>query len=174
VEDRRPPHRITAPDMNYVLKQKLLSVGNNFTIKNVEGHDAYLVKGEILTIRDKLSFQDLDGNELIYIEQRFFNSYDLWRDGKRFAEVKRDFFRFLRRRFTITLSDGDDLEAVGDLLNVEYVVTRGDRQIATLTRQWFRLSDTYFIQIDDDEPDPVLVLAIALVIEVVTQRRHNW
>jgi len=174
VEDRRPPHRITAPDMNYVLKQKLLSVGNNFTIKNVDGHDAYLVKGEILTIRDKLSFQDLDGNELIYIEQRFFNSYDLWRDGKRFAEVKRDFFRFLRRRFTITLSDGDDLEAVGDLLNVEYVVTRGDRQIATLTRQWFRLSDTYFIQIDDDEPDPVLVLAIALVIEVVTQRRHNW
>jgi len=160
--------------MNYVLKQKLLSIGNNFTIKDVDGHDAYQIKGQVLAIGDKLSFQDLEGNELIYIEQQFFNSYELWRDGQRFAEVKRDLFRFLRRRFTVTLSAGDDLEAIGDILNFEYVVKRGDRKIATLTRQWFRLSDTYFIQIDDDDPDPVLVLAVALVIEVVTHRRHNW
>jgi uncharacterized protein YxjI len=160
--------------MNYVLKQKLFSLGNNFTIKDVEGHDAYLVKGQVLTIGDKLSFQDLEGNELIYIEQQFFNCYNLWRDGKRFAEVRRDLFKFLLRRFTVTLSGADDLEAIGDLLNFEYVVKRGDRKIATLTRQWFRLSDTYFIQIDDDEPDAVLVLAVALVIEVVTHRRHNW
>ena len=174
MENRPPPNHFTAPEMNYVLKQKLLSLGNNFTIKGVDGHDAYQVTGQVLTIGDKLSFQDLEGNELIYIEQQFFNSYELWRDGKRFAEVKRDLFRFLKRRFTVTLSDGDDLEAVGDILNFEYVVKRADRTIATLTRQWFRLSDTYFIQIDDDEPDPVLVLAVALVIEVVTHRRHNY
>lgn len=162
------------PDMNYVLKQRLLSLGNNFTIKDVDGHDAYLVKGQVLTIGDKLSFQDLEGNEVVYIEQQFFNSYHLWRDGKRFAEVKRDLFVWFRRRFTVTVSGSDDLEAIGDILNFEYVVKRGDRKIATLTRQWFRLSDTYFIQIDDNEPDPVLVLALALVIEVVTQRRHYW
>ena len=160
--------------MNYVLKQKLLSIGNNFTIRDVEGHDAYLVKGQVLTIGDKLSFQDLEGNELIYIEQQFFNCYNLWRDGKLFAEMRRDLFRFLRRRFTVTLSGADDLEAIGDLLNFEYVVNRGDRKIATLTRQSFRLSDTYFIQIDDEEPDALLVLAVAVVIEVVTHRRHNY
>ena len=160
--------------MNYVLKQKLFSLGNNFTIKDVEGNDVYLVKGQVLTIGDKLSFQDLEGNELIYIEQQFFNCYKLWRDGKLFAEVRRDLFKFFRRRFTVALSGADDLEAIGDLLNFEYVIKRGDRTIATLTRQWFRLSDTYFVQIDDDEPDPVLVLAVALVIEVVTHRRHNW
>src|SRR5437868_6543554 len=57
--------------MNYVLKQKLLSLGNNFTIKDVEGHDAYQVKGQVVSIGDKLSFQDLEGNELIYIENSF-------------------------------------------------------------------------------------------------------
>ena len=51
---------------------------------------------------------------------------------------------------------------------------RGDRKIATFTRQWFRLSDTYFIDIDENETDETLVLALAVVIEVVCHGRHNW
>ena len=57
---------------------------------------------------------------------------------------------------------------------LEYVVKRGDRKIATITRQWFRLADTYWIRIDDTEKDPIIVLAIAVVIEVVCNRRHNY
>ena len=160
--------------MQYVLKQKLASLGINFTIKDVKGQDAFQVRGEILSIGDKLSVQDLEGNELIYIEQQFFNCYNLWRDGKLFAEVRRDLFKFFRRRFTVTLSGADDLEAIGDILNFEYFVKRGDRKIATFTRQWFRLSDTYFIDIDENETDETLVLALAVVIEVVCHGRHNW
>ena len=61
--------------MEYVLKQKLLSLGNNFTIRDVEGRDAFQVKGKLLSIGDKLSLEDLAGNELIYIEQQFFNGH---------------------------------------------------------------------------------------------------
>jgi uncharacterized protein YxjI len=160
--------------MQYVLKQKVVSLGNNFTIKDVKGQDAFQVKGEILSVGDRLSVEDLEGNELIYIEQQPFNAYTLWRDGKRFAGVSRDLFSFRRHRFTVDMPGVDNLEAVGDFLNFEYVVKRDDRRIATLTRQWFRLSDTYFIDIDEKERDPVLVLALAVVIEVVSNRRHNW
>ncbi len=160
--------------MEYVLKQKLLSLGNNFTIRDVEGRDAFQVKGKLLSIGDKLSLEDLAGNELIYIEQQFFNSYQLWRDGRRLAEVKRDLLSFFRRRFTVDVSGSDNLEAVGDFLSFEYVVKRAGRKIATLTRQWFRLSDTYWIRIEDEEPDPVLVLALTVVIDVVVRRRHNY
>jgi len=163
--------------MQYVLKQKLVSLGNNFTIRNVDGDDAFLVKGELASLGDKLSFQDLDGNELLYIEQKVLNwvgTYDLWRDGRRLAEVRRDLFGFWRRRFIVDAGGPGDLEAVGDFLNFEYVVKRGDRKIATITRQWFRLADTYWIRIDDTEKDPVIVLAIAVVIEVVCNRRHNY
>ena len=163
--------------MQYVLKQKLVSLGNNFTIKDVEGHDAFQVKGELMSLGDKLSFQDLDGNELIYIEQKVFNwvgTYEIWRNGKMLADVKRDLFSFRRHRFTVDAPGPDDLEAVGDFLNFEYIVNRGDRKIATITRQLFHLSDTYWVQIDDDETDHVLVLAIAVIIEVVCHHRHNY
>lgn len=163
--------------MKYVLKQKLVSFGNNFTIKGVDGAESFQVKGELASLGDKLSFQDLDGNELVYIEQKIFNwvgYYELWRDGKRLADVKRDFFSFRRHRFTVDVEGSDDLEAVGDFLNWEYTLRRGDRKIATFTRQWFRLSPTFFIDIEDNETDQVLTLSVALVILVVTARRHNY
>ena len=163
--------------MQYVLKQKLVSLGNNFTIKDVEGHDAFQVKGQLVSLGDKLSFQDLEGNELVYIEQKVFNwvaTYEIWRDGRMVADVRRDLFSFRRHRFTVDAPGPDDLEAVGDFLDFEYVVNRGDRKIATITRQLFHLSDTYWVQIDDEEKDPVLVLAIAVVLEVVCHHRHNY
>ena len=163
--------------MQYVLKQKLVSLGNNFTIRTVDGSDAYLVKGEVASLGDKLSLQDLDGNELLDIEQKVFNwvgTYELRRDGRLLAEVRRDFFSFWRRRFIVDAGGPGDLEAVGDILSFEYVVRRGDRKVATLTRQWFRLSDTYWVQIDEEEKDPILVLGLAVVIEVVCRRRHNY
>src|SRR5437762_883176 len=156
--------------MEYTLKQKLVSLGNNFTIKDVEGRDAFQVKGALASLGDKLSFQDLDGNELVYIEQKVFNwvaTYEIWRDGKKAADVSRDLFSFRRHRFSVDTPGPDDLEAVGDFLNFEYVVNRGERKIATITRQLFHLSDTYWVQIEDEERDPVLVLAIAVVIEVI-------
>ena len=163
--------------MQYTLKQKLVSLGNNFTIKDIDGRDAFQVKGALASLGDKLSFQDLDGNELVYIEQKVFNwvaTYEIWRDGKLLADVRRDLFSFRRHRFTVDTPGPNDLEAVGDFLNFEYVVNRGDRKIATITRQVFHLSDTYWVQIEDDERDPVLVLAIAVVLEVVCHHRHNY
>jgi uncharacterized protein YxjI len=163
--------------VQYVLKQDLVSLGNNFTIRDIEGHAAFQARGALATLGDKLSFEDMGGNELFYIEQKIFNwrgSYEIRREGRLVAEVRRNFGVFLRRRFTVEMSDAEDLEMVGDILAFEYVVTRGGRKIATFTRQWLRLSDTYWIRIEDDEPDAPLILALAVIIEVIANRRHNY
>jgi uncharacterized protein YxjI len=163
--------------MQYVLKQKLVSLGNNFTITDLEGRDAFRVSGALATLGDKLSFADADGNELLYIEQKVFSwvgVYEISRDGKLLAEVRRDLRSFLRRRFTVEMTGAENLEMVGDILAFEYVVTRGGKKAATFTRQWLRLSDTYWIRIADDEPDVVLMLALAVIIEVIANRRHNY
>jgi uncharacterized protein YxjI len=164
-------------DMQYILKQNLVSLGNNFTIKDIDGRDAFLVRGALATLGDKLSFADMDGNELLYIEQKVFSwvgTYEIRREGRLVAEVRRNLGVFLRRRFTVEMADAEDLEMVGDILAFEYVVTRGDRKVATFTRQWLRLSDTYWIRIADDEPDAVLILALAVIVELVANHRHNY
>ena len=53
----------------FVMKQKLLSWGDDFTIKDENGTDTFFVDGKALSFGDKLSFQDMSGKELVYIEQ---------------------------------------------------------------------------------------------------------
>ena len=155
--------------MRYVMRQKILSLADNFTIKDENEQDAFLVKGKLFSFGDKLSFTDPAGNELVYIDQRLLNwssTYELWRGADLLAVVKRELFSFIHHRFTVDVPGPEDLEAEGDFLDHEYAFTRGDKVVATVSKKWFSWTDTYGIEIADGE-DPVLILASAVVVDMV-------
>jgi uncharacterized protein YxjI len=155
--------------MRYVMRQKILSLADSFTIKDEQERDVYLVKGKLFSFGDKLSFQDPAGNELVYIDQRLLNwgpTYELWRGADLLAVVKRQLFSFIHHRFTVDVPGPNDLEAEGDFLDHEYTFTRGGSVVATVSKRWFSWTDTYGIEIADGE-DPVLVLASAVVVDMV-------
>jgi uncharacterized protein YxjI len=155
--------------MRYVMRQKLLSLADNFTIKNEQEQDVFLVKGKVFSFGDKLSFQDLAGNELVFIDQRLLNwspTYELWRGKELLAVVKRELFSFIHHRFTVDVPGPNDLEAEGDFLDHEYTITRGGSVVATVSKRWFSWADTYGIEVADGEDD-VLLLATAVVVDMV-------
>jgi len=155
--------------MRYVMRQKLLSLADNFTIKNEQEQDVFLVKGKVFSFGDKLSFQDLAGNELVFIDQRLLNwspTYELWKGDQLLAVVKRELFSFIHHRFTVDVPGPNDLEAEGDFLDHEYTISRGGSVVATVSKRWFSWADTYGIEIADGEDD-VLVLATAVVVDMV-------
>jgi uncharacterized protein YxjI len=163
--------------MRYVMSQKFFSLADSFSIKDENEKDVYLVKGKVFSIGDKLSFQDTEGNELVYIDQRLLNwspTYELWRGADLLAVVKRELFSFIHHRFTVDVPGPDDLEAEGDFFDHEYTFIRGDRVVATVSKKWFSWTDTYGIEVAEGE-DPVLVLASAVVVDMVChddKRRH--
>ena len=155
--------------MRYVMRQKLLSLADNFTIKNEQEQDVFLVKGKLFSFGDKLSFQDLAGNELVFIDQRLLNwspTYELWKGKDLLAVVKRELFSFIHHRFTVDVPGPNDLEAEGDFLDHEYTIARGDNVVATVSKRWFSWTDTYGIEVVDGEDD-VLILATAVVVDMV-------
>ena len=155
--------------MRYVMRQKLLSLSDSFTIKNEQDQDVFLVKGKLFSFGDKLSFQDLAGNELVFIDQRLLNwspTYELWKGDELLAVVKRELFSFIHHRFTVDVPGPNDLEAEGDFLDHEYAITRGERAVATVSKRWFSWTDTYGIEVAEGEDD-VLVLATAVVVDMV-------
>jgi uncharacterized protein YxjI len=160
--------------MRYVMRQKLLSLADNFTIKNEQEQDVFLVKGKVFSFGDKLSFQDLAGNELVFIDQRLLNwspTYELWKGDQLLAVVKRELFSFIHHRFTVDVPGPNDLEAEGDFLDHEYTISRGGSVVATVSKRWFSWADTYGIEIADGEDD-VLLLATAVVVDMVCHD-HN-
>jgi len=151
------------------MQQKFLALGDDFTIRDETGRDAYFVDGKAFSIGDKLSFQDMAGNELVYIEQKLLNwgpTYELWRGDQQLAVVKRELFSFIHHRFTVDVPGPDDLEAEGDFFDHEYTFIRGDRVVSTVSKQWFSWTDTYGIEVGDGEDD-VLILATAVVVDLV-------
>jgi uncharacterized protein YxjI len=154
--------------MRYVMKQKLFAFGDDFTIQDETGRDAYFVDGKAFSIGDKLSFQDMQGNELAFIKQKLFawgKTYEIYCGGVLAAVVKKELFTLFKCRFTVDVPGPDDLEATGDFLDHEYQFTRGDRAVASVSKQWFSFRDTYGIDVAEGE-DPVLVLASAVVVDM--------
>jgi uncharacterized protein YxjI len=154
--------------MRYQLQQKLLALGDDFTIRDANGQDAYFVDGKLLSIGDNLSFQDLAGNELALIKQRVLSwglTYEISMKGEIVAIVKKELFTLFHCKFSVDVEGPDDLVAEGDFTDHEYSFKRGDRVVATVTKKWLSLTDNYGIEIADGEDD-VLILASAVVVDM--------
>ena len=59
--------------MIYLMKQKLFSWGDDFTIKDENGQDRFFVDGKAFSLGNQLSFQDMAGNELAFIHQKLLS-----------------------------------------------------------------------------------------------------
>lgn len=156
--------------MRYIMRERILSWGDDFTIRNENGDDVYYVDGKVLSFGDKLSFKDAQGHEVALIDQKLIAiapQYEIVRGGRTVAVVKKQLFTLFRARFTIDVHGPDDLEAKGDFIDHEYTFERGGRAVARVSKKWFSFSDTYGIDIDDREDD-VLILASAVVIDLVS------
>jgi uncharacterized protein YxjI len=161
--------------MRYILRQKMLSFADAFQIKNEDGADAFVVNGAVFSLAKQLAFQDLAGNTLLSIKQQLMSwgpTYAISRDDTPVALVKKELFNVFSYRFTIDLEGASSLETNGDFSNHEYAITRNGQQVAAISKQWFTLTDTYGVDVGQGEDD-VLILAIAVVIDMVCHPDHK-
>ncbi len=161
--------------MRYLMKQKLFSWGDDFRIQNEAGEDVFFVDGRAFSLGQKLSFQDMAGNELAFIRQKLLAwgpTYEVSRNGELVAVVKKELFTFFRCRFMIDVPGPDDIEAQGDFMDMEYAFERSGRTIALVSKRWFSWADTYGVEIADGQDD-VLILASSVVIDMVCHGDHK-
>jgi uncharacterized protein YxjI len=159
--------------MRYLMRQKWLSLGDDFYIQDEAGRDVFRVDGKAFCFGDQLSFQDLAGNELAFIKQRLLSwgpAYEIYRGGQLQAVVTKELFSFFNCRFAVDVPGPDDLAAEGDFLDHEYVFNRGSGQVAAVSKQWFSWTDTYGVDIAEGEDD-LLILAATVVIDMACHEK---
>ena len=154
--------------MRYRMRQKLFCFGDDFKITDESGAHVATVDGKVFSIGNKLAFLDASGNELALIKERLISLrpfYDITRDGKLVASVKKDFINLFRCGFTVDVPGPDDLEATGSLMEHEYTFKRGSRTVATVSKAWFSFTDSYGVDVEEGEDD-LLILASTVVIDM--------
>jgi uncharacterized protein YxjI len=163
--------RDEASAMRYRMQEKLFAIGDDFWIENEAGERAFKVDGKVLRVRDTLVLESPRGEELYSIQQKVLHIRDtmeIERDGRKVATVKKALVTPLRDRFSIDVEDGEDMEAKGNIVDHEYKIERGGDEIAEVSRRWFRVRDTYGVEIKPG-PDAALILATVVCIDQMTQ-----
>lgn len=161
--------------MRYMMRQRILSWGDDFSIKDADGQEVYYIDGKVFSFGNKLSIKDRNGAELAQINQKLLSlgpQYEIVSGGETVAVVKKHLFTPFRARFSVDVPGPDDLEATGDFLDHEYVFERSGRVVARVSKKWFSLADTYAVDIEEGQDD-VLVLAAAAVIDLVSHPDEN-
>ncbi|HEX8201667.1 MAG TPA: LURP-one-related family protein [Isosphaeraceae bacterium] len=161
--------------MRYVMRQKLFAWGDDFVIRDEDGRDVFYVDGKVFSLGDKLSFQDMEGNELATIRQKLLAwgpTYEIYGRDQLRAVVKKAVFTFVHCRFTVDVPGPDDLEATGDFTDHEYTFERGGRTVAVVSKRWFAWTDTYGVEIAPGEDD-VLILASTVVIDMACHEKKD-
>ena len=70
-KDRREDRRGSGSGKNrYKMREKLVSIGDDFWIENAQGQKTFKVDGKALRVRQTLKFEDAHGHELCKIQGR--------------------------------------------------------------------------------------------------------
>ena len=149
------------------MREKMFAIGDDFWVETDDGDRAFKVNGKALRIRDTLVLESPTGEELYTIQEkkvRVRDTMEVEQDGKTVATIKKALVSPLRDRYSIDVEGGDDLEAKGNIVDHEYKIERDGDKVAEVSKRWFRVRDTYGIEIADGQNE-ALIVAVAVCID---------
>jgi uncharacterized protein YxjI len=155
----------------YTMREKMFSIGDDFWIENDDGEKVFKVNGKALRVRQTFVLESPGGEELFTIQERKLSVRDkmaVERGGQTVATIKKALITPLRDRYSVEVDGGQDLEAKGNIVDHEYEFKRDGDKVAEVSKRWFRMRDTYGIEIKPGEDD-ALILACTVCIDQMSR-----
>jgi uncharacterized protein YxjI len=159
--------------VRYQMREKMVSIGDDYWIEDSHGQKTFKVDGKALRVRDTLLFKDKQGNELCKIQEKKLRVKDSMKvegpGGDTLAMVKKALISPVRDRWTVKIGNGPDLDVKGNILDHEYHIGEGRDKVAEVSKKWFRVRDTYGVEIEPGQNE-ILILAVTVCVD---QMAHN-
>ena len=153
----------------YQMREKIFAIGDDFWIETEDGQRAFKVDGKALRIRSTFILQDPSGEELFKIQEkklRVRDTMEIEHDGESVATIKKALITPLRDRFAIDIEGGGELGAKGNIVDHEYEIERDGDTIAEVSKRWFRVRETYGIEVAPGEDDALILAATVCIDEM--------
>lgn len=177
-QDRRQERReerqafgVRGNAVRYRMRERLLSIGDDFWIEDDQGNRAFKVDGKAMRVRSTLHFEDRQGNRLATIQERKARLRDTVEvegpDGSTIATIKKAMVTPIRERYSVSVPGGDDLDVHGNIVDHEYEISADGKKVAEVSKKWFRVRDTYGVEVAPGNND-ALILAITVAIDSIS------
>lgn len=159
----------------YLIRERLFRLGEDSDITDESGRTVLHVDGKVLSLRNRLVIRDPAGGEVAQVHRQLVAlrpTYQISIGGEKAAEVRKHLFTPFREKFTIDIPGPNDLEMQGNLLGHDFTIRRGDQTVATVSKRWFRIRDTYAVEIAEGE-DHLLILASVLALDLALDHENK-
>ncbi|WP_017610294.1 LURP-one-related/scramblase family protein [Nocardiopsis xinjiangensis] len=161
--------------MKFLVRARVFDIGDDFWVTDEHDQRVFWVDGKALRLRTTFELRTPDGDVLTQIRKKLFKVRDqmaIERDGSKVATVRTRLFNPVRDKLNVEIEDGPDWEVTGDFLDKEYVISDEEGTVAHVSRKWFRLRDTYAVDVNthrhDIGGDPALVISVAVAVDALT------
>ena len=153
----------------FQMREKILAIGDDYWIEDVDGNKAYKVNGKAARIRETFVVEDASGGELAKIQEKKLSVRDKMtiEIGSTTATVRKRLVG-IRDRFVIEIEGGEDLSAKGNFVDHEYEIERDGDTVATISKKWFRVRESYGVQLASAQEIP-LILAITVCLDSMSR-----
>jgi uncharacterized protein YxjI len=152
----------------FKMREKLIAIGDDYWIEDESGTKAFRVNGKAVRFRDTWVLEDAEGRDLARIKEKKLSVRDkITIDaGKREATVKKALVG-IRDRFHVEIDGGKDLKVHGNIVDHEYEIERDGDTIAEISKKWFRVRDTYGVEVRVPD-DTALLLAVTVAVDALS------
>lgn len=161
--------------MRFLVRERIFGIGDDFWIEDEHGRRAFLVDGKALRMRQTFQLKDQQGEVVTTVRRKVLT---LWpsmrvehgRHGDHMVTVRKKRFTLFRDRFRAPLAGGGELTVNGNVLDKEFDIEHDGRPVARISRKWFRIRDTYAVDIDDGYADVPMLLSVAISVDALMER----
>ena len=154
--------------MRYVIREKFFRLTEDSEIRDEPGNAIYRVKGKLFSLHHTLVLMDLSGNELATVNKQIISltpKFHITRHGEEAATVRKKLISPFVDRFTVDIPGPDDLHVTGSIFEHSFTMERTGKVVATVSKRWVAMTDTYGVDIAEGEDD-ILILAVVLAIDL--------
>src|SRR3954468_12394354 len=163
------------PTVRFQMREKMFAIGDDYWIEDADGRKAFKVDGKALRLRDTWKLEDGTGREdgtvrrvaTIKEKKRSIRDKMTLEVRGRHAVVHKKMVS-IRDKFQVDVDGAPDIEAHGNIVDHEYEIEQDGHKIAEVSKKWFRMRDTYGVDIFGEKIDPALILAITVAIDAMS------
>lgn len=149
--------------MKLLFKQRIFSWFDSYDIYNEEGQTVYTVKGQ-LSWGHCLKIFDAYGKEIGTVKERvltFLPKFEIYLENNYIGCISKE-LTLLKPKYNI---DYNGWHIEGDFWEWDYnILNSSGQNIATVSKQLFKLADTYIIDVNDPQ-DALCALMLVLAID---------
>ena len=161
--------------MKFLVRERVFDIGDDFWVTDEQGAKVFWVDGKALRVRTTFELKDPKGELLMVIRKKLLKVRDQMRveqDGSTVATVRKRLFNPLRQKLSVDVKGAPGWEVVGSFFDKEYSISDKEGTVAVVSRKWFRMRDTYAVDVNthrkDIAGDPALVISVAVAIDALT------